>query len=205
MARLYAFALFLAVVATESGAQDRQARPRPPEEVLNQYLEMINDGTLLTSQGWKKAALLFELPSPLPRQKLIYVTTSHRTVGKIQAQGNRVEVDENWVDPLGTIESSLRYRPPPKQAHEVEGTIFVYRLVLTNKHWEPAPDGGSPRESTGPQEWKIEGSMKLREVALDAAIRYVAMLRDKTTDPEVKRNADETLAVLKQRRVREQM
>jgi hypothetical protein len=186
------------MAATLSAGQDNQAELMSPEKALN--LAMINDGFLFTLPGWKKAALLFELPSPIPRDMLIYVTTRQRPFGKIQQQGNRMEFDEMWVDPLGIIDSGLRYKPSPQG--ELEGTIFLYRLVLSGEKWEPTADRQQPGESAGAQEWKIEGALKVREVAVDAAIRCVTTMRDQASNPEIKKNADKTLAILKQPRSR---
>jgi hypothetical protein len=138
-----------------------------PEKILNRYLAMINDGSLVTLQGWRKAALFFELPSSAPRDMVIHLTTRHPRFGKVEQQGSPTEVGEMWVDRLGTMDSCLRYKPPPKE--KLEGTIFLYRLVLTGTKWEGAADDGQPPgESAGAQEGRIEGSLKGREVAVDA-------------------------------------
>ncbi len=187
--------LVFAVLATLS-AVNVQAQAVSPGQVLDQYLRMINDGALLTDDGWQKAAVLFELPGIPPTDNLIQVTTERHPGTHVRTDEDRLKIDENFVDLLGVIDSSLRFHPTPTSP-EVEGTVFVYYFVLTDKHWEPAPEGGTPRVTTGAREWKIEGSLTVRQAARQAAIRYVTRTRDKTRDPVVRGNADRTIAALK--------
>jgi DUF1680 family protein len=74
---------------------------------------------------------------------------------------------------------------------------FSLRLVYTNKHSEIGKNGETIREVTGPWEWKIEEPRIARWSTLDRAIEYVALMRDKTDDPIIKKNADKTIATLK--------
>ena len=191
--------------ATIPVAAQGQSKRSEPERLIDQYMNMINEGDLLTPEGWQRAALLFELPGSPPSDDVIQVTTSHYPRSHIPATGDRIRVEENFVDPLGSIDSSLRYKPPSEIYAHVEGTVFVYYFVRTNKHWEPAPDGSTPQITIGAPQWKIEGSLNVRMAAVDAAIRYVARMRDETTDPDVKKNADRTIAILKRPRHRTQI
>ena len=76
------------------------------------------------------------------------------------------------------------------------GPLIKFDLVLTGKHWELNQDGGVGKEVTGPPEWRIDCSERALWVDVDAAIHYVTQLRDKTIDPAIKKNADQTLAKL---------
>src|SRR4029077_3460561 len=68
--------------------------------------------------------------------------------------------------------------------------------VYTNKHREIGTKGETVKEVTGPWEWKIEGPM-VRWTTLEQAIKYVSLMRDKTDDPVIKKNAEKTIATLK--------
>jgi hypothetical protein len=170
-----------------------------PEEVLDKYYEMINDGDLLTPDGWKQSANLFVHPSPIAKDDSIFVITGFPLGnGPMSVRGDQAEADQKWVDDLGTIDSALRYHPEPNPAFEVEGTIHVFHLVRTEKYWQILADGISEKEVSGPPQWRIEGSPTIRWASRAAAIRYVTEMRDKTSDPALKHNADKTLAKLKQ-------
>ena len=195
--------LSLTVVALSVGSYAQLAKSftpptGSPDEVLDKYFKMINDGDLLKQDGWKKAAALFVHQSLGPKDDVIFVTTSFPLGnGPMTVKGDQAEADEKWVDDLGTIDSALRYYPEAKPQFEVEGTIHVFRLVRTEKYWQILPGGISEKELSGPPQWRMEGSPTMRWASKDAAIRYVIHLRDKTADPAIKTNADRTLAKLK--------
>jgi hypothetical protein len=59
------------------------------------------------------------------------------------------------------------------------------------------PDGETVvREMIGPAVWQIEDSPKTTWTTVNTAIRYVLEARSKTSDPILKRNADEIIAKL---------
>jgi hypothetical protein len=131
------FALLVAmlvVIVAGSEAQTPQAQGSP-KEVIEKYLKLVQDGALLTSEGWNRVSALFSSPSPLPEGGVIFVTSKHGGVGEVWVHGNRAEVHDAWWDPLGSIDSSLRYAPPPKAASN--GNIGVYHLVLTDSIGSP--------------------------------------------------------------------
>jgi hypothetical protein len=159
---------------------------------------MINDGELLTPDGWKKSANLFVHPKSRAKDDSIFVTTKFPLGnGPMSVTGDQAEADQKWVDDLGTVDSALRYVPEPKPQFEVEGTMHIFRLLRTEKHWKILADGISEREVLGPPQWRIEGSPTIRWASKDAVIRYVIEMRGKTTDPVIKNNADRTLAKLR--------
>jgi hypothetical protein len=50
--------------------------------------------------------------------------------------------------------------------------------------------------ASGSTEWRIEGPVPEPVVTVDAAIRYVTVLRGNTADPIIRKNVDRTLAAL---------
>lgn len=193
-----AIVISLALTAAVRTGRGSKAEKGSPDEALDHYFRMINDGVLLTPEGWKKAAELFVRESPAPNDDVIFVTTKFPLGnGPMDVNGSQAAAYEKWVDDIGTIDSAFRYHPPPKHRLEVEGVIRTYRLVLTERHWEIGADGLSEHEVTGPPEWRIEGSLSVRSASREAAIRYVIERRDKMTDLAIRNNADRTIAILK--------
>lgn len=196
---LIAIGIILTTIALSGQVKRQVYKPTrgSPDEVLDRYFKMINDGALLTPEGWKRAAALFVHPNPAPRESRIIVTTKFPLGrGPISIDGDKTEAWEKWVDDLGAIDTALRYEPPPRSKIELEGEIRIYKLVLTDKHWKIGEDGRSLQEVTGPREWKIENSLTVRSASREAAILYVKRMRDEASDPTIIANAEKTLAIL---------
>jgi len=189
---VFLLAPMLETVAVPAQAP-QQAKPSPVQ-VVERYVALKESGALLTPEGWKKAGTLFVRPSLAPQDTTIWVVSKSSSVSEYRRGTNQAEVHEWGIDQLGKIDGSLGYTPPPKRT---DWQMHVYRLVLTNKYWEPGEQGQPAREVTGSLEWRIEGDQGLRWATIDAAIPYVIMMRDKTSDPAIKKNADNTLARLR--------
>jgi len=79
------------------------------------------------------------------------------TWGTNWVHGDRAEVETKWTDYLGTIDSALRYKPPSRDV-PVTMTVFVFRLVYTNKHRVVGKNGETVREITGFQRMENRGA-----------------------------------------------
>ena len=168
-----------------------------PEETLDAFYKLINNGALLTPDGWRRAARMFERESARPDEQVIFVVTRFPLGnGPMDVSGDRAVAYQKWVDDVGTIDSKFRYHSPPKEEREVEGVIRVVRLVRTAKHWELAVDN-RVEEINGPIQWRIEGALTARTASRAAAIRYLTGKYEKSTDPALKANAEKTIAILK--------
>ena len=116
---------------------------------------------------------------------------------------NRAEFYIYFHNYYGDLDSAMRFKRAPTVAPDggiiKQGGTVEYTLVLTDKHLEFRPDAREPKEVTCAPEWRIEKPQpQVRPmVNLATAIRYVTEVRDKTKDPVVKKNADQTLAKLK--------
>jgi hypothetical protein len=184
--------LFLTL--TTVPAQTPQSNGKPTERVVVEYEKLVANGAFLTPEGWKMAGKLFEQSSVFPRDGVIFLMTTGGSLGENWVKDNQAEVETKWTDYLGTINSALRFTPPQD---DVTMTAFVFRLVYTNKHRDLGINGETIRESTGVWEWKIEGPQITRWTTVNRAMEYVSLMRDKTDDPLVKKNADKTIAALK--------
>jgi len=188
--------LFLALTTVQ--AQTPQSNGKPTEEVVIQYEKLVAKGAFLTPEGWKLACKLYAQSREFPARGEISLMSVGGSLGENWLKDNRAEAETKWSDYFGTIDVTLRYHSPKRPPQFVAPTMaaFVFRLVYTNKHREIGTKGETIKEVTGPWEWKIEEPMG-RWTTLDRAIEYVSLMRDRTDDPTIKKNADKTIATLK--------
>jgi hypothetical protein len=168
-----------------------------PEESLDRFYKLINDGALLTPIGWRRAAKMFERESARPDEEVIYVVTGFPLGnGPMDVSGDQAVAYQKWVDDVGTIDSKFHFHTPPKEELELEGVIRIFRLVHTGRHWDLTADNRL-EEIDGPIVWRLEGSLTTRMASRGAAIRYLNKKLDVITDPTLKANAERTIAILK--------
>jgi hypothetical protein len=171
----------ISVAACVSGARastQGDAPPRLPNNaavaVAEQYCRLALDGAALTAAGRKQFAELgVSIEAPPPRKvavvRLLEVT-AHRMVNDQQAS---VRLDSTYVGSLDTASARLEREAP--------GLHGVDELTVRLKNGR----------------WRIDGASMAPYVGIQAAIKHVSALRDKTTDRRVRANTDRTLAVLK--------
>jgi hypothetical protein len=191
------YSLVLAFTAwngeTGAGAQNSKEQLKPTEQLVRRYEKLIAAGDLLTPTGWKRASQLFEKSNPYPPSGEIYVVSTGGAVGEDWVKGDRAQVETKWDDNYGTIDSALRYKPPSPSGRIAMGQIFP--LILT--HAQPDGSGNSTPPTEPAAEWKFEGYLRIRSATIPAAIKYVKQMRDRSTDPAIRKNADRTIAALK--------
>ena len=196
MNRLHAIipVLFLPLITVQ--AQTPQSHGKPTEQVVIQYEKLVAQGAFLSPEGWKMAGRIYNQSGAFPRDGEISIMSVGGALGENWVHGDRAEVETKWTDYLGTIDSALRYKPPSRDV-PVTMTVFVFRLVYTNKHRVVGKNDETVREITGSSEWKIEEPQIRRWTTVNQAIKYVSLMRDKTEDPRIKKNAEKTVASLK--------
>jgi hypothetical protein len=74
---------------------------------------------------------------------------------------------------------------------------FKYRLVNSDKHWEFGPGREGPRQIQSVQKWEFDGFQGNLYINVKTAIKYVNEMRDKSSDPVVRQNADKTVGSLR--------
>jgi hypothetical protein len=191
------YSLVLAFTAwngeTGAGAQNSKEQLKPTEQLVRRYEKLIAAGDLLTPAGWKRASQLFEKSNPYPPSGEIYVVSTGGAVGEDWVKGDRAQVETKWDDNYGTIDSALRYKPPSPSGRIA--MVQMFSLVLT--HAQPDGSGNSTLPTEPAAEWKFEGDLHIRSATIYAAIKYVERMRDRSTDPAIRKNADRTIAALK--------
>lgn len=181
-------AVVLAIsVAVPILTQARGDSAKSPEQVVEEFLAMETRGGRLTPEGWAKADEFFVRPVPTPPEKRVVVISKDYSVYEASVKEDRAEVCNDYED-LGRIDSALHYTAPPSGFLK---TTATYHLVRARRLKSSTETVGS---SLG---WKIADPSITLWLNLETAMRYVAAMRNKTGDPVVRRNADETLAVLR--------
>jgi len=158
-----------------------------PRTVLERYCELDGDGKQLTADGWQEMAGFLLRPEP-PNFKLIVVVKDFVVSDPI-IEGDKAKFYVEYLY-LGELYPRLGYTDPHiiKDSPEtVRGPIKVrvqYTLVR------------NVQEST----WRIEESQFAPHITVEAAVRYVTELKNKTADATVRRNAERTIASLAHQR-----
>lgn len=179
-------------------SQNRACSPKPPREVVESLWKMATLGELLQPdrQKWASSAY-FAVEKAAPGNGRVQVFSNYW--GTIVAGTNdttsHVEVEVEYYN-AGEIDSALRYIPPPKRT--AYKTALVYRLISVPEYdMFYSPNGAvAEKRPNGCNGWRIEGSLDKPFATVNAAIRYVLEMRNKFTDPAVRKNADETIQQL---------
>ncbi len=198
MKRLLVFLLVITVVPHCAWGQSvaSSSMTKSPKEVVEQFLKMEIEGGRISLQGWRKASTFFASPTPPnPQINLVFVVYKDYAVWEPTIKGASAEAMMDIYDE-GRIDSKLRYLAPARHAYK-SGILF--KLMLTDTHWEFDTGAQSPKEVKSIPERRIE-KLGMLILNVGSAIRYVTEMRDRATDPTIKKNADETLAKLKKLR-----
>src|ERR1019366_3863957 len=102
--RLKAILAAFLLVGTHASTLGVTDKKGSPEEVLDRYYKMVNDGVLLTSEGWADAAKLFVRQNPEPNDELIFVTTKFPLEsGLMEVNGHHPVVIQRWANNMASI------------------------------------------------------------------------------------------------------
>jgi hypothetical protein len=177
-------------------ATDANCPADSAKDTVQQLWDMAASGELV--DRWGEGARLSSEPGPWPKDGSVRVVSDYWWVEYFKCSEESqaiVVVRSHWGEAPGVIDSQLRFTPPPPVAYQA-GT--GYRLIFTTPHiytWGPN-DKAIPGGLFPPTRWLIEGPAPSPFVTVTAAIRYVLEKRYESTDPEIRKNADLTLAKL---------
>jgi hypothetical protein len=171
---------------------------KSPKEIMELFCKMDTDGELLNDEVRREAADLFGSPLGWSGNQNVIVVSAYVLRGPdMHDDSAQFIVDYNvW----GELDSSLRFtreegRIPDKPIRDRE----YFDLTLTPLH-NQVGDRGKMEVVRGPLEWRIEIIPPGPRVSVDAAIRYVTEMRDKSGDAATKVNATKAIAALKRLR-----
>jgi hypothetical protein len=189
MKTLLALALGTAAVAQAIAGSSATLSPK---QVVEEFVKLDTDGTRLTPQGWGDSNKFFLHPEPFSTKLTISVVSNEIDVSEKPADAAEATCVVFAHDLYGRIGPNLDFTPTPGYASNgapvLRGSISTYHLALIGD----SRSQGDPQ----PAEWKIEDFQRIILLNLSTAIRYAQQARDRTTDPSVKKNADETVAAL---------
>jgi hypothetical protein len=194
--------LVLTATVTSTAAQTLTPQQSAPVKIVEEFWKVETTGGRLTPEGWYKASAFFIRSGPHPGNKTVTVIRNG-LADKAEETARTATWAEVSVstDILGQIDSSLRFKPSPKDGiagvHLIKGPVVAFDLVLSDKQWKFNQDGARGKESDLTPQWLITCGSEATWINLDPAIAYVKEMGTKTTDPSIRKNAGETVQQLR--------
>jgi hypothetical protein len=193
---IIAILIFLVAAATVRGQSPATIEDPSPRDLVNELWMAATKGDLLTAEGWKKTSRFYVHADPPPEDSSFQVMSNDWTVGPIIVKGESAEVSVGYVA-AGKIDSMLRYTPPPKIPY-MKTEIGYHLTLIPGYNVVYGSDGKTiiSQKPSGTRGWQIEGTRGMPWTTVNTAVRYVLEMRQKSVDPVIRKNADETLAKL---------
>jgi hypothetical protein len=192
------FTDILALILVCGAAAQSPSNPyEKPQDVVEQFANMTRAGALMTPDGLSKASVLFtSAKPPVVTGRITIVNVQGVDDGPIKRTARTDALDFSvFAFEMGTLDARLHYSPPSREVIHSYETAYVFHVILTDKYWRLGQNGSAPTLMTGTKQWRIDMPY-WRWTSVSGAIRYVTEMRDKTDDPTIKKNAENTIAIL---------
>ena len=152
------------------------------KDVVQQFVNLDVKGLRLTPQGWMQADALFTRHTEPSRPKFVVVIARRYAVSQDTTKKNYFVLGYDDVGHIDT--STLRFTPT-----HIAGVMWSY------KGYTVVPRATHERNAST---WLIEGAQP-DEMYLPAAvaIRWASEVHDKTSDPTIRKNSDQTIVAIK--------
>jgi hypothetical protein len=203
MHRLLIFAAVLALGVIVADAQAPTEPQKSPKEVVEQFYKMQTEGRWLGSERWdERQDFLTDIgpwspPNSISVLRNYEVGKARRDIGVGGIVDYQVEVDFFEWGSINSFLNFTRARGPqgesPTAGEPVEQRTYQ-TLILTDRFLKRSLS--QDEQKTGALRWRITLSSS-PSVNVDAALRWVAEMRDKSSDRAMKNNAEKTLAILR--------
>lgn len=192
----------LGLSATIVAAQATSGPQESPKEVVEHFWKVQSEGAWLGPEQWDKLRDFLTETGPWYPPGAVSVLSSY-SVGETRKDvgsygiSYSVEVDQyRW----GSIDRYLNFTRAhgPGRESPIAGQPIELRTSETlylSDHFVEHSESGDKVETGAPQLRIVPGP--LTNVDVDAAIRWVAAMRDKSDDPAIRYNAERTLATLR--------
>jgi len=187
--------LAFAVLFGSSAAAQSQVRSGPsPRDVVERLWVDATAGNLLNTSGLKRTSAHYQL-SPDFFRKPITVISNDWAIDEPQVEGDAASVIVGYFE-LGKLDSKLRFKDAPDDPCGTKA-FAMHKLTFAPTFTLMYADGKTLIEKKPSyRAWQFKDPVGWRWTTVNTAIRYVMDMRAKTSDPEIKKNADKTLATL---------
>lgn len=172
--------------------------------VTQQFVTFELRGGRLTAEGWQSAGNRFFLhaePPPAIRTVEVVSRKHYVTLGSLAPPTGEATVSTAFPKRYGSIDSQLRLKLAGANARRgvpvLAGTSRTYKLIYSPRHWELDSEWKAQQVMGSLHQARIVDFQKDLLLDLPAAEQYVREIREKTTDPAIRKNADATLATLR--------
>lgn len=203
------FVIVLTIGASSARPQEQQRDYGVQSvAVVRQFVALELRGERLTTIGWRSAGnKFFVKPEPASANNEIRVVSDKFYLSLTTLkQGPSSTVEASFPVCWGKIGHHLRFvatgADSPPGLEVLAKCSESYNLVFSGQDWELGSDG-KVRPFTGTtnvQGMRIINFPQYITLNRAVAIRYVTEMRDKSTDPITKKNADKTIATLRKLR-----
>jgi len=200
MRRLCPLALLVVFGSLLASAQAPapMASGKSPEELIEDLWKKATEGEFLTAEGRNRYSGYFVRTSAPYEGKVVRVVSNRWGLLPTRTSNTTAQVAVEYTDE-GTIDSELRYTPAPPSPFFKAAWMFHLALAPTYAVMYKS-DGkvitGKEEKETGLVAWQISDPQGPPFTTTNTAIRYVLEMRKKSSNPAVRRNADETLSKL---------
>ncbi len=156
-----------------------------PKGVVEQFVKLDVEGARLTAQGWNQADALFTKRTDPSQPTFLVVIARRYAVSQDTTKKNYFVLG---YDDIGHIDTStLRFTP-----------THVPKVMWWYTGYAVTPVGAAGQNGASSDDWRIEGAQPSEmHLTAETATPWVTQVRDKATDPAVRRNADQTIVKLK--------
>ena len=202
--KLFACAVLLIFMsAAPSVAQPVSGTPASParraKQVVEEFWTLETSGKLLTEDGWTSACKYYKQPAGARvRNWSIIVIAPDWSVWPPYISGNAASVMIG-LEIIGKVDSQMNFSPHRSEAVK-EGV--QYAVALTRESCSLGQNGKQVPNVAATPDWRLDRPLGTANMylSLDAALRYVAEIRDRSPEEAVKTNASATLLRLQRRK-----
>jgi hypothetical protein len=166
---------------------------------VEEFWTLETSGKLLTEDGWKSACKYYKQPAGARvRNWSIIVIAPDWSVWPPYISGNAASVMIG-LEIIGKVDSQMNFSPHRSEAVK-EGV--QYAVALTRESCSLGQNGKQVPNVAATPDWRLDRPLGTANMylSLDAALRYVAEIRDRSPEEAVKTNASATLLRLQRRK-----
>ncbi len=168
------------------------ASPTRAKQVVEEFWTLETSGKLLTEDGWKSACKYYKQPAGARvRNWSIIVIAPDWSVWPPYISGNAASVIIG-LEIIGKVDSQMNFSPHRSEAVK-EGV--QYAVALTRESCSLGQNGKQVPNVAATPDWRLDRPLGTANMylSLDAALRYVAGVHERSPEGTLKGNASATL------------